>query len=97
MNSKKNYNPSAIMSAYNYAKWYGKKSGQFDTKRVDRALGILKSGKLQEKAMEYRTTLKTCDCPDWQYRTIHCKHRIAYMIDMKHDQIMQEEAWMRAA
>ena len=81
------------MSAYNYAKWYGKETGQFDDKRVDKALGILMSGKLQDKVDQYNTTIKTCECPDWQYRTIHCKHRIAVMIDIKHDQIMEEEIY----
>ncbi len=91
------YNPSALMSAYNFAKWHGKKSGQFDERRVNKALGILMSGELQEKLEKYGTTLKTCDCPDWQYRTIHCKHRIGLMIKVKHDKIMDEEIYLPMA
>lgn len=88
--SEKNYNPSALMSAYNYAKHYGTRSGMFDSKRVDRALGYLMSGAAVEKWDQYETAIKYCRCPDSQIRGMICKHMISRMIDIKHDALMNE-------
>ena len=96
-NPTKNYNPSGLMSAYNYCKHWAKRTGLADTKRVDRALGYLMSGEAEEKWMEYSTTNTHCDCPDHQFRGTYCKHIISKMIDVKHDQIMEEEIWQKAA
>ncbi len=94
---------SELMSAYNFAKHFGRKSGQFDTKRVDRALGILKSGSLDTKRKEYNTTLNSCDCPDATGCKVDdhgeivatwtpvefCKHRIGEMIRVKHNELVR--------
>ncbi len=95
---------SLRMSAYNYAKWFGRKTAQFDTKRVDRALGYLMSDECHAKWNEYGTTLETCGCPDhcgckmedgvivatWLAEP-YCKHIIAMMIQVKMDQLRKEK------
>lgn len=91
--SPKNHNQSALMSAYNYGKHWAKRTGLADTKRIDKALGYLMSGEAEKKWMEYATTTERCDCPDHQYRGVYCKHMLSKMIDIKHDQIMDEEIY----
>ena len=95
--NKKNYNPSALMSAFNYGKHWARRTGIADTRRVDRALSYLMSGEAEEKWEEYATTTSRCDCPDHQFRGNFCKHIMSLMIEMKHDQIMNAEVWQRAA
>ena len=94
---------SLRMSAYNYARWFGRKTGQFDVKRVDKALGYLMSGKCDIKWYEYETTLNHCNCPDatgclikdngemvtWPPNP-NCKHKIALMIQTKIDRLRKE-------
>ena len=98
-------NQSYLMTAYNYARWYGLRTGQFDTGRVDRAFSYLQSGKCEAKWVEYETTTKYCGCPDslgavvdehgdvkatWQGAKF-CKHQIALMIQMKVDRLMKRD------
>jgi len=83
-------NQSALMSAYNYAKHWAKRTGLADTKRVDRALGYLMKENASLKWSEYATTIKSCDCPDHQFRGNYCKHILSKMIQVKHDQLMAE-------
>jgi len=64
---------------YNKAKGAGKR-GQLETGRVNRALGLLMSGKIYEKRSEYASTSGHCLCPDAVQRGAICKHRIAEMI-----------------
>jgi hypothetical protein len=93
----KNQTQADRMTAYNYAKWYGKRTGQFETGRVDRALSYLMSGKAEPAWEKYQTTLRDCGCPDRQgavadehgdikasWKGVQfCKHMIAQMIDRK--------------
>lgn len=89
------YNPSALMSAYNYAKAWARRTGLTTTDRVDRAFGYLMSGEAAEKWSEYGTDGKgrswTCLCPDRQYRGSLCKHILSAMIDRKHDDLLESE------
>ena len=65
---------SAIFSEYNRAK------RALDPKRVDKALSLIQSGKIDEKVFEYGTTTRNCHCPDREFRGNLCKHMIALMI-----------------
>lgn len=85
------YNPSALMTAYNYGKSWASNSGLTTTDRVDRAFGYLMSGEAEDKWQEYVTTIHSCQCPDSQFRGAICKHSVALMIATKHDQIMKSE------
>lgn len=85
---KKSHNPSALMSAYNAVKHQGERSGLWDGPRADRALGYLMDGQAAEKWGEYLTTTEACSCPDSSYRLQTCKHSLAMMIDLKHDELM---------
>lgn len=89
------YDQSKLMSAYNYARHFGKRTGLFDVKRVDRALGYLMSigDKAASKWYEYGTALNgrdgRCSCPDHQYRGVYCKHIISMQIDCKYHQLKE--------
>jgi hypothetical protein len=98
MTAKKNYNQSALMSAYNYGKSWARRTGIATTDRVDRAFGYLMSGNAEGKWEEYQTTTESCQCPDHQYRSVFCKHIMSFLINAKHDEIMIDEGyWMEAA
>ncbi len=88
--TRKSYNPSAQMTAYNTVKSQGKRSGLWTPERVDRALGYLMDGNAVLKWAEYATTPDSCECPDSQYRQQVCKHSLAMLIDQQHDDIMDE-------
>src|SRR3989304_2520626 len=45
-------NLSALFTAYNQAKWYAKRTGEFDVGNVDRALGLLMAHRLGGKRRE---------------------------------------------
>lgn len=87
------YLQSALWSAYNYCKAYGKKSGLWDKKRVDRALGYLMDGSAAAKWSEYATMFDRCDCPDSTIRRATCKHSLSLMISKKYEQICETEGW----
>ena len=66
-----------VFKHYNRAK----KSGAFDLKRLNKALGIALSEKKLRQAIEtYHSTVNFCRCPDAINRGSTCKHRIACMI-----------------
>lgn len=89
-NSRTHHNPSALFSAYNYCKHWGRRTGLADGARVDSALGYLMSGDAQEKWTEYETDAGHCLCPDHQYRNVYCKHQLSFMIQLKHDKLMTD-------
>jgi len=77
---------SQLFTAYNKARV----SPRVDRQRVNRALGIIQKCQWLELTDEAHTFIMqsadgttayhvngTCDCPDYQYRTLWCKHRIA--------------------
>jgi hypothetical protein len=76
-------NLSKLMTAYNFAKWYARKTQAFETTTVDRALGVLMS----RNRNEYNTTTSICSCPDSVYRKHTCKHSIALMIERKVEEL----------
>ena len=81
-----NLDESALFSAYNEAKKWARRSGLTDEGRVNRAFGIVRSGKLEEKIAEYATTKTACHCPD--RRGLICKHRMAILIQLKANEII---------
>jgi len=81
-------NLSALMTAYNLAKHFGRRTGILEPRLADRALGYLMSGRIVQKAAEYGSTPRWCGCPDSQYRRRICKHSIAVEIERGHDEIM---------
>jgi len=83
-------NLSALFTAYNQAKWYAKRTGEFDVGNVDRALGLLMAHRLDEARREYAFGFRHCDCPDAQIRKRTCKHSIALMVQKRHDEIVEE-------
>lgn len=83
-------NLSALMTSYNYAKHFAKRTGVIEPRRVDRALGYIMAGRVDEKAFQYGSTKEFCDCPDCHYRRVHCKHSIAIAIVEAHDKLMEE-------
>lgn len=83
-------NASALMTAYNVTRHSGRRTGLFEKRRCDRALGYLMDGRIRRKRFEYATTLAWCDCPDSRYRHVICKHRLALLIRERHDRIMSE-------
>jgi hypothetical protein len=80
---------SLIFTEWNKAK-HAARAGVLDTKRTNRALGIIMSGKCGEKFSEYSTTYKTCGCPDCVERGSFCKHRIAFIVMWRVYQKTQE-------
>jgi hypothetical protein len=86
---------SYLMSAYNYAKSWGKKTGLFTPDRCDKAFGYLQSGKAYGSWVKYQTKCNgrhwDCQCPDRQIRGTFCKHIIALLIDRKIEQLRQED------
>ncbi len=87
-------NQSLLMSAYNYAKSWGKRTGLFDPKRCNSAFSYLQSGKAYSKWIQYQTKCNgrdwQCECPDRKYRGTFCKHIISMMIDKKMVQLQEE-------
>lgn len=74
---------SMRMSIYNKAK-AAARQGKLDPARTNKAFGMLQSadggaGKFQQ----YRTTTKTCNCPDHARTGKPCKHMIARMIQVR--------------
>ena len=90
------FNLSALFSAYNYAKNWARKNPDTEPAYADRALGMIMSGKYDEKIEQYSTTKDRCFCP-----TRHVpvgKHRVMVMIRIKHDQLMiASGCWRKAA
>ena len=84
---------SDLFRAYNLARTAARKGGAFDRQRLNRALGILQTATTgvwaggfldytNEEGKQYRTTLKSCNCPDrapygW------CKHKLALALIVK--------------
>ena len=90
----KNYNQSALMTAFNLARWWGRRTGLTTDKRTHKALSYLMKGDAEKKWEEYETTLNNCRCKDQTYRPqFVCNHRVAKMVDAKHDQIMWRDCW----
>ena len=59
--------------------------------RCNRALGLLmKPELLKAKIMQYGTTYVGCNCPDSISRNVLCKHRIAFVINWRAIQHLQE-------
>ena len=81
-----NLDESALFSAYNAAKKWARKTGLTDEGRIDRALGIIRSGALEEKIAEYSTTKTNCYCLD--KRGLICKHVMAVLIQLKANEII---------
>ena len=92
---RKNFNTSALWSAYNYAKNWARNNPDTEPEYVDRALGMIMAGKYDEKVDQYNTTKDRCHCPTRHVRV--CKHQVMVMVTIKHDQIMEEEIWQEAA
>ena len=84
------YNPSILMSAFNFAKTWARSSGLSTIDRVDRAFGYLQSGQASTKWDEYETTLESCGCRDREIRHLFCKHILSQMIHVKHEQLRDE-------
>lgn len=63
--------------------------GQLEKGRVNRALGLLMSHTFVDKMRQYGTTYTHCNCPDYENRTIFCKHRIAFIINWRAIQAIQ--------
>ena len=85
-------NMSATMTVYNRAKAWARSSGLTDEGRVNRALGILKAeGALERAVVKYGATTSECFCPDNQHSGNVCKHRIALMLYVRHQQILNDE------
>lgn len=82
-------NLSTLMSSYNYAVH----SGKFERGRVNRALGIVMSGRIallpdgnaiaEGNGDTYYITREGCDCPDHTWRRQTCKHQIARFLILK--------------
>ena len=70
---------SLIFTYYNRARF----KAAFQEDRLHKALGIILSGKLQEKIKKYGTRTDDCYCPDRQERHMICKHMIAVWIMQK--------------
>lgn len=91
MSKRNGYEMSSLMSAYNFAKHWGKSSGLFDSARVDRALSYLMSGECDDAWEKYATHGSgrewSCECPDRQYRGSFCKHIISRMVSVKYSEI----------
>jgi len=81
---------SRLMSAYNYARHFARRTGVYEVKRVDRAWGYIMSGKLKEKASDYGAEFDRCSCPDAS-RGFTCKHSIGLMIVAKAEQLKRED------
>ena len=73
---------SKLMSAYNFARWFARRSPMLEEGRVNRAWGYIMSGKLVTKCEEYGTTISECYCYDSERGWI-CKHRIGLQIIAK--------------
>lgn len=82
---------SYLMSAYNFARAYGKKSGQWDAGRVNRAWGYLMDQRLWEKSEEYASSASECECYDARISFNTCKHMIAHMILEKARRLQAED------
>jgi hypothetical protein len=55
--------------------------GQIETKRLNKALGLVLSGQIVDKIKEYGVTVKTCNCGDaTSKRGFICKHRLGFII-----------------
>ena len=76
-------NLSALMTAYNRAKWHARRTGDFDESVVHSALGILMAHRLDMKRDQYHFDFKHCSCPDAQIRHRVCKHSVAAQIAEK--------------
>jgi hypothetical protein len=81
-------NLSVLMTCYNYTKHFARRTGVIDPRRVDRALGYIMAGRVEEKSFQYGSTKEFCDCPDCRYRRVYCKHSIAIAILEDHDKLM---------
>ena len=78
-------NQSRLFTIYNKAR-VAARNGLLDEARVNKALGILQSNDYYSDK-DYLTTLKSCTCPDHQFRGTTCKHMIAKMIETRMDQL----------
>jgi hypothetical protein len=68
---------SAAFSEYNRARKV------FERSRVNKALGLVLSRRIEDRQLEYGTTLKPvhyCGCPDNYHRGVLCKHIMALML-----------------
>lgn len=79
-----------IFRQYNRAKGAARR-GQLEKGRVNRALGIAMSSHFVDKMRQYGTTYFHCNCPDFENRTIFCKHRLAYVMNWRAIQELQEQ------
>ena len=71
---------SSLMSAYNDARWFARKTGLMEEKRVNRAWGYIMAGKVREKQKQYGSTLHACRCRDKEIRQMWCKHNVMLQI-----------------
>lgn len=109
MTSPKNVPPSKlqvkyIFRAYNYARKVANSSNKIEIGRLNRALGLVLSGRIFARAKLYGTTTKQCHCRDrqpgrYQETGRLCKHMLALMIVtrmreyMEADGLSREAAW----
>ena len=85
-------NVSATMTVYNHARTWARRSGLTDEGRVNRALGILKkSGELERAVVKYGATVDECLCPSNEHSDLICKHRVAVMMYIRHQRILNDE------
>jgi len=69
---------SLAFTVYNKARTAARQ-GRIDEKRLNRALGLVLSGKQRP----YNTTLHSCDCPDYRRTGKPCKHIIRGWIEQR--------------
>lgn len=64
-----------LMSAYNTARTLAR-TGELDTARLNRALGVAQTA--QNSHIErYHSTARDCECPDRVFRGTRCKGMLA--------------------
>lgn len=75
---------SELFRAYNLAKKASKTNKLIESKRLDRALGIVLSRNSEEHLNIYHSDINLCFCPDNHWRNdIICKHRLARMLQAR--------------
>lgn len=82
---------AAIFHAYNLARHAARSNKRIEMKRLNRALGLLLSGKWEEKVQEYHTEPGKCYCMDSYREGVWCKHRLALMLKYRAEHPLSRE------
>lgn len=81
------FSRTQVFTVYNRAV-KASKLGKLPRAKVNRALGILlKTGELDRIEKLYRSTVRSCGCPDRVYTHETCKHMIAEMIKTRIEEL----------